>query len=1293
MSYSKLLLKKLTSLFTVDELTKMVADRQTQTYVKNPLSNRQVKINGPTYKRLIREGYELNGGALVKSFKQLHKDLDKSFKRLMAEHKVIESKTKQESDLIKKWSAEILAKKASYTVDTLIFLRLDYLPKNKIKLIKDAKGYYYQLKSKRLYIISDSQINTFVGKRTYDYQKDNFKQITNILKESRDFKYEYDNYKDYIHCIIIKSVMKIVPEDMKKVNHLDDDLFNEQVDFNAYNRYINYDMNKNAKTFGNMFKLYDNVKGTEYINSCFVNIIVNTYQKAFEKSKHYKLELTHEILCDICNIDYKKDNIGLSINKAMRFFEKYQLGFCAYGPFGNIIKRFKPDKQNKHINPWSLYIYVHNNHVYRITERKSFTQTYFKGDEKLDDEIKTLTVSNKYRIRDSTIHNNKPIYIKKLDDITMYIKSLDDSQKKEFVTFVYNDSLKNLMFQMVNNKPSYIPDIRFESGEIQSLTFKIENIIGIVIKSDIKTPCEGHIELLEDEYDTFHSADDDFYNGLICPENMSYYNEQVKHIEEEYPMGPSSGYFNEYTPNQTYTGIDSRKAYTSDFMDIKQYPVFNYFDIWKKHDGHKIEDYTQYIVKSSYNVLLFPSLYSRCYGYKLNRIPSNKYEVISYRRPSSLHKSNSKELVDRLWGTKISESEECDIMYKKFICNRNLGILEKKKNKKTITKIFKSYNEAFTYQMHYNKGEIYTVTKDELTEEEIYLSHCVYKQAKIDKLYILCISVEEELTNGFYPIKDLVYDIRSLKNYNTYMKLLNNGIKPVGIKTDSILIRDKDVKKAVKLFDFSKKIGCFKVERDKWLTDKHVIQQTNEYVNVSEIKVHMHKIKNEWDTKEINTILGQHNTMILGNLPGVGKTTAAEKSNYMNKLFVAPYNELCQKLRERSGNNAITLNMLLGLKIDDNIHTKMNQYDVSAYECIIFDEMLLYNPYQLFLIKNFIEKHPSKRILGTGDCDQRKPFSFGVNNINNKAQYQMFCVNQLFPNQITLRINKRLKSESDKTKLIKMKKDLFNTKKTVMDIFRKHGIKIINKMKNVTTKKNICLFNFRCDQVNTHIRKNVLKQKKQFWQGVELVCKKHYKSKHKRLYVNYHYKLKSIGEKFFIITNIVEQKDIILDIDKLSYFKLPYASTCDSIQGSTIEDDFTIFDANTPYVDRYFIWTAVSRTDDLSKVQVFEHNNIEVDSLKRSWTMLYFKNKIIGYKNQDKKMNRDTTSDDYIDLEWIKLQYRDNKTCPLCKCLFETIIGDNTVTSNITVDRFNNTLPHTKSNCRLMCLNCNRIKH
>ena len=83
---------------------------------------------------------------------------------------------------------------------------------------------------------------------------------------------------------------------------------------------------------------------------------------------------------------------------------------------------------------------------------------------------------------------------------------------------------------------------------------------------------------------------------------------------------------------------------------------------------------------------------------------------------------------------------------------------------------------------------------------------------------------------------------------------------------------------------------------------------------------------------------------------------------------------------------------------------------------------------------------------------------------------------------------------------------------------------------------------------------------------------------------------------------------------------MPYANTCDSVQGLSIDNKITIFDCNTPYVDRYFIWTALTRSTDLNNVQIYKHSKEEVMSLKRSWVRLYFNQKIQGYKQQDKKM-------------------------------------------------------------------------
>ena len=100
-------------------------------------------------------------------------------------------------------------------------------------------------------------------------------------------------------------------------------------------------------------------------------------------------------------------------------------------------------------------------------------------------------------------------------------------------------------------------------------------------------------------------------------------------------------------------------------------------------------------------------------------------------------------------------------------------------------------------------------------------------------------------------------------------------------------------------------------------------------------------------------------------------------------FFVSPCNKLCQELK-KDGVDAITLNKLLAIGVDDNDQIiKMKKYDVSPYKTIVFNEILLYNPRQLYLIKMFMDNN-DKRFHCTGDIDQRKPFTFNCNNIENK---------------------------------------------------------------------------------------------------------------------------------------------------------------------------------------------------------------------------------------------------------------------------------------------------------------------
>ena len=61
----------------------------------------------------------------------------------------------------------------------------------------------------------------------------------------------------------------------------------------------------------------------------------------------------------------------------------------------------------------------------------------------------------------------------------------------------------------------------------------------------------------------------------------------------------------------------------------------------------------------------------------------------------------------------------------------------------------------------------------------------------------------------------------------------------------------------------------------------------------------------------------------------------------------------------------------------------------------------------------------------------------------------------------------------------------------------------------------------------------------------------------------------------------------------IDHFALPYANTCYSVKGLSLDGPISIFDVNTPYVDKYFIWTALTRATDFSNVTSSAILNVE----------------------------------------------------------------------------------------------------
>ena len=110
-----------------------------------------------------------------------------------------------------------------------------------------------------------------------------------------------------------------------------------------------------------------------------------------------------------------------------------------------------------------------------------------------------------------------------------------------------------------------------------------------------------------------------------------------------------------------------------------------------------------------------------------------------------------------------------------------------------------------------------------------------------------------------------------------------------------------------------------------------------------------------------------------------------------------------------------------------------------------------------------------------------------------------------------------------------------------------------------------------------------------------------------------------------------------LSIDKIrSNFVFAYCSTCHSAQGSSIDDTITVFDYNKLLVNNYpeWIWTAITRARDLSKVKFLRYTKDTDDMFHQNHIMSDFERTISNYKKQDRKAKGSIPKEGYVNTQW-----------------------------------------------------------
>ena len=282
------------------------------------------------------------------------KELNKDIKYINQKIKVLKAEKKKYIEQIKEFKNDInelidmLAKEYYW----LIYYRLlvdvwmiydeekekEKEKKKKTKTTRRRKDLDIKIFNDRKYkrIFKNLKLSVYTSKKKfilynneyiYDYNS-HFDQLLEILDTDKNFKDKnnFVNESTSLHFGMIHVKSVILKNQRTRYSPTTTDLHDNINNNSIYFKYIDYDFNKDAKTF---YELINNDNKDQIKGSCYIDLLLKTYKGSIEKRINFDSRkakansnklLTVEKICELCDIKYKSDNIGLSLKKSLNFF-------------------------------------------------------------------------------------------------------------------------------------------------------------------------------------------------------------------------------------------------------------------------------------------------------------------------------------------------------------------------------------------------------------------------------------------------------------------------------------------------------------------------------------------------------------------------------------------------------------------------------------------------------------------------------------------------------------------------------------------------------------------------------------------------------------------------------------------------------------------------------------------------------------------------------------------------------------------------------------------------------------
>ena len=777
-------------------------------------------------------------------------------------------------------------------------------------------------------IKSNAFIEEIVKRKiTSDFDKHLFKKVMMVMKTDQSFRSQMQSL-EYVDAIRLENVELIEADG--DYDATTENLRNAD-NVSIYHRFVETEIDTSYATVKQALAKQNYREG-----ECWINALVEHYSDTLMKQKRGSLakNLTRDKVLQLIGLsedEFIKN--GTSILRMASVFEEFGIPARIFDFNCSLIFKYDPPTYSHRIKTFNGL--VKNKHIYVLNhDLKSLKRSEMGGEKEL-----SVKVSDNYMIDtiEDLLHlkeKDEYILIHRDNDLPKLLHDFKESGYEPFVKYQAGTiSELKIMWRIKKLKKTI------------HYTIQSQNLSKSKIDEDV-------VVSSEEAYKKTSEAMFKMNKSIFNENHKSYYTDTDIEILDECRTIVPVGIIRNPEVEKNVAEIDINKAFTKAFTSIKKIPIFRQFDIWRQWssdasaeasrgsrdalnvndmpsltqqscESSDLSDLTLYMVKVANANIMFNKKHNLIYGKFLKKLIEKgvKCDILYYKQPSHIHKVDYKQIIDDLWAEQISADEQEDRRTKKTIANINFGLLEKSRNKGQKSRMFDTLTEVCHYQAVYG-GRVYAIDgiikdysytplaeerekvkvwnfedgwvgfEDGVYQRFVVIDGVVHIQrdAEIDetKYYVLNVSDERCLSNGFRYIKELLLQDHNYRVYEAYETLKENGIGVYSVKTDALTIKKDDVARAIKLLKVEEekhKIGAWRVEKSKRVrlsTDDYKLKY-NELADVPQPKNERLNIEDEWDTdticKQIIDCGGK--CLIRARFAGSGKSYIGE---YFRKL-------------------------------------------------------------------------------------------------------------------------------------------------------------------------------------------------------------------------------------------------------------------------------------------------------------------------------------------------------------------------------------------------------------------------